>query len=98
MTIRIVKMTFHPENVENFKNLFSIYKDQIRHFPGCHYLQVLQDKDNPNIIFSYSHWSQISDLNNYRHSELFKKVWPKTKEMFSEAAVAWSTELVHDLQ
>lgn len=90
-------MTFQPDKVEQFKEFFENYKDQIRHFPGCLFLQVLQDKENPNIIFSYSYWQQQTDLNNYRDSELFKKVWPKTKELFAESAQAWSNDLIHDL-
>ena len=97
MIIRIVKMTFNPEKVAEFLDFFEGYKLQIRNFEGCVYLQVLQDQQSPNIVFSYSHWNQASDLENYRNSTLFKAIWPRTKELFIEKAEAWSTSLVHDL-
>jgi hypothetical protein len=97
MIVRIVKMTFQPEKVEEFLHFFEHYKDQIRDFPGCSYLQVLKDVNNPHVIFSYSHWNEGFDLENYRNSELFQKIWPKTKEMFLSAPEAWSTMILHDL-
>jgi (4S)-4-hydroxy-5-phosphonooxypentane-2,3-dione isomerase len=97
MIIRIVKMTFRPELAKEFINFFEDYKLQIRNFPGCSYLQVLQDLNCPNIIFSYSHWESESDLDNYRKSEVFKSVWPRTKALFLEVPLAWSTVVLHDL-
>ena len=97
MIVRIVKMTFQPEKTNEFISFFEEYKEQIRNFPGCIYLQVLQDKNNPNIIFSYSHWSSDEDLDNYRKSELFSNVWPRTKELFLSAPEAWSTVVLHDM-
>jgi heme-degrading monooxygenase HmoA len=90
-------MTFQPEKTNEFISFFEEYKEQIRNFPGCIYLQVLQDKNNPNIIFSYSHWSSDEDLDNYRKSELFSNVWPRTKELFLSAPEAWSTVVLHDM-
>lgn len=98
MIIRIVKMTFLPEAVAAFTSFFEGYKNRIRNFPGCQYLQVLQDKKHPEIFFSYSYWDSEEDLNNYRNSELFKEIWPKTKVKFAAKAEAWSTELLHDLK
>jgi (4S)-4-hydroxy-5-phosphonooxypentane-2,3-dione isomerase len=97
MIVRIVKMTFIPERTEEFLQFFEDYKNKIRNFPGCHYLLILRDKNHPHIVFSYSHWNREEDLDNYRHSDLFKKVWPKTKELFLAAPEAWTTEILHDL-
>ena len=96
MIVRIVKMTFIPEKTIEFIEFFEEFKLKIRNFPGCTYLQILQDKTNPNIIFSYSHWNHEDDLDSYRKSELFSKVWPKTKELFHSAPEAWSTKVLHD--
>ncbi len=91
-------MTFLNENVNQFIEFFEFYKDKIRNFPGCTYLQVLKDKNNPNVIFSYSHWESEVNLDNYRKSELFNTIWPYTKKMFAAAPEAWTTELLHDLK
>ncbi len=98
MLVRIVKMTFRPEEVAPFIQAFEAYKDRIRNFPGCTYLQVLQDQQQPEIIFSYSHWQSEKDLNNYRKSSLFSEIWPATKKRFAAKPEAWSTVLLHDLK
>lgn len=98
MIVRIVKMTFATESVPEFLSLFEEFKAKIRDFDGCTYLQVLQDEEHPNIIFSYSYWQQASDLSNYRNSELFKSVWSRTKQLFSAKPEAWTTVIVHDLK
>ncbi len=94
MIKRIVKLTFKPEKVEIFKALFEERKEQIRHFAGCQYLELLQDKHQSNIFFTYSFWSSEADLNNYRHSEFFKDTWEKTKTLFDDKPEAWTVESV----
>jgi heme-degrading monooxygenase HmoA len=90
MIKRIVKMTFRVDEVETFKALFHERKEQIRHFEGCQYLELLQGESQPNIFFTYSFWNSETDLNNYRHSELFKDTWSKTKILFDGKPEAWS--------
>ncbi len=92
MIIRIVKMTFEKEKVNDFLELFDSSKLLIRNFEGCTHLQLLNDIDSPNIYFTYSYWQSINDLENYRNSELFKSVWSRTKILFSAKAEAWSVE------
>jgi len=97
MIIRIVKMTFEKDKVDHFINFFEPFKMAIRNSPGCTYLQILRDVDQPHIIFSYSHWNNVADLDNYRYSTLFKQIWPTTKTYFAERPEAWTTNLLHDL-
>ena len=97
MIVRIVKMTFKPDLTEEFINLFENYKLNIRNSQGCEYLQVLQDNKKSNIIFSYSYWSDEKDLDNYRKSEVFREVWPKTKALFEAEPEAWTNKVLHDL-
>ena len=97
MLIRIVKMTFQEDKVNDFITFFDQFKSKIRNVKGCTYLQILQDQSSPNIIFSYSHWEKVTDLDNYRQSELFKKIWPTTKEYFADKPEVWSTNILHDL-
>ena len=98
MIVRIVKMIFKDELTESFINYFENYKNQIRNFEGCQYLQILRDVDDPNIIFSYSYWNSESSLLSYRNSELFKEIWSETKKKFKHPAEAWTTEILHDLR
>ena len=90
MIIRIVKMTFQPDEVANFLNIFNGSRQFIRSKEGCIHLELLNDINASNIFFTYSHWNSETDLNNYRKSELFENVWGKTKVLFAAKAEAWS--------
>lgn len=90
MIIRIVKMNFKDENVERFLEVFNSSKNLIRNFEGCSHLELLNDINNKNIFFTYSHWKEEQDLENYRNSDLFKGVWAETKILFNVKAEAWS--------
>ena len=92
MVTRIVKMTFRTESVEAFMDIFERYKLHIRNAEGCQHLSLLRDKKQPNIFFTYSHWTDESYLDQYRESELFGVVWPLTKALFAEPAQAWTLD------
>jgi len=90
MIIRIVKMSFAPEKVNEFLLLFNASKQQIRNFQGCSHLELLNDAGQPNIFFTYSHWENESRLDEYRNSQLFAGVWASTKILFNDKPQAWS--------
>jgi (4S)-4-hydroxy-5-phosphonooxypentane-2,3-dione isomerase len=92
MFVRLVKLSFHQEHLPAFFENFHSVKDQIRNFPGNTYLELYQDKHNPSIVFTYSIWQSEEDLENYRHSELFKEVWSYTKQFFNDKPEAWSVD------
>jgi quinol monooxygenase YgiN len=97
MLIRIVRMTFQPEEIQPFLDHFEEIKSQIRHFPGCLHLKLLRDPHEENVYSTYSHWESEDDLNKYRKSELFGKVWPLTKSRFAENPVAYSFTVVCEI-
>ncbi len=97
MFTRIVKMTFREEEVQTFLANFERNKNRIRDFDGCLHLKLLQDKTNHNIFFTYSIWESTAHLEAYRHSELFKSVWSKTKPLFADKPQAWSADVVEEL-
>ena len=94
MIKRLVKMTFRPESVEEFKALFNSKKELIAAMEGCSHVELLQDADNKTIFFTYSLWEDPKYLEAYRNSALFKEVWAKTKALFDAKPEAWSTETV----
>jgi len=99
MIVRIVKMEFNKESIEDFKALFESKKIMIRSFPGCMYLELLQGTEaKDNIFMTYSYWNSEEDLNNYRYSELFKETWTETKKMFSKKPEAISFQKLHILE
>lgn len=85
-------MTFQENKVNEFLALFDAYKEAIRNQPGCTHLELWQDLHQSNSYSTYSHWETEDDLNNYRTSETFGKVWPATKELFRDKPVAYSFE------
>ena len=90
MVIRIVKMNFHTENINTFIELFDNHKSAIRNSPGCKHLELWQDKNLESQLCTYSIWEDVESLDNYRSSELFQNIWPKTKSLFSSPPEAWS--------
>ena len=92
MIVRIVKMTFSPEKVDDFLENFDQNKERIRGFKGCNKLQLLKHANQYNIYFTYSWWDNEDALNTYRNSELFRGVWEITKTFFSDKPEAWSLQ------
>ena len=90
--IRIVKMTFHPEKVKDFLNMYEATNAKIRASKGCTHLELLNDIHQPNVLFTYSLWDSENDLLNYRNSDFFASTWDKAKAMFAAEAEAWSLE------
>ncbi|MBC3847776.1 antibiotic biosynthesis monooxygenase [Winogradskyella echinorum] len=98
MLVRIVKMSFDPSKIEEFLANFETVKTEIRNFEGCNFLELYRDQNNTNIFFTYSYWDSEADLNTYRHSELFKSVWAKTKLLFNDKPEAWSVDKLASLK
>ena len=92
MLIRIVRMHFTEAGVDEFLEIFDTNKVAIRNFEGCSHLQLLRDKDDPTVFTTLSHWDSEANLENYRKSELFGKVWGRVKSLFSERTIAFSLE------
>ncbi len=90
MINRFVKMTFHPENIDRFKDIFIASQPLIAAMEGCIHVELMQDINNPSVFFTYSTWESPVFLEAYRHSELFQGVWAKTKILFSDKPEAWS--------
>ena len=95
MLIRIVKMSFHKENIPAFLENFNLMKDKIRNAKGNRFLELYQDKNDACIFFTYSYWD---DLENYRKSELFSDVRTFTKKLFNAKPEAWSVDKLVSLQ
>lgn len=95
MIKRIVKMTFRPKATQAFLDeVFEPSKSHIRAFPGCRHMELLRHTELPDVLCTFSLWDSEDALNVYRHSELFKDTWAKTKALFAEKAEAWSMETI----
>jgi heme-degrading monooxygenase HmoA len=92
MFVRIVKLSFHEENIPAFLENFELMKEKIRNASGNRFLELYQDKSNKCLFFTYSYWETEADLENYRNSELFYDVWNFTKKLFNDKPEAWSVD------
>ncbi len=90
-------MSFEPSKIDEFLSNFEANKFKIRSFEGCNFLELYRDQNNTNIFFTYSYWDSETHLENYRHSELFKAVWAKTKPLFNAKPEAWSVDKIASL-
>jgi quinol monooxygenase YgiN len=90
MIKRIVRMTFHPERTSEFESLFLSTREKIKSTPGCLHLEWWQDLGDPRVYYTFSFWESEQHLENYKNTETFKWVWPKTKAMFAAPPQAWS--------
>ena len=90
MIKRIVKLSINIDKVGDFISVFNENKDKILCFDGCEHVELWQDIEKPNIIFTYSLWKNVQSLNKYRDSDLFRSVWTNVKPFFHQKAVAWS--------
>jgi len=95
--IRIVKMTFRPEAVPAFLEMFGGIKNAIAGFEGCRSLRLLQCTESKNVLFTYSTWDSPERLEAYRRSELFANTWKQTKPWFAAPAQAWSVDTLEEL-
>lgn len=98
MLVRIVKLTFERDKINDFLANFDKNKDHIRGFKGCQFLELYRDKDHPTIFFTYSYWDDEADLENYRNSTLFKTIWSTTKKWFADKPEAWSVDKIESLE
>jgi len=94
MLIRIVKMTFQPEKVNDFITAFESRKHLIGNFEGCSGVELLRDINQPNIFFTHSKWQHEQALEKYRQSQLFQTTWDEVKKWFIDKPEAWSLEKV----
>lgn len=90
MIVRVVKMQFDLNFIEEFKILFTEVKPKISNFEGCLGVKLLQHETDLSVFFTISEWRRADNLENYRKSDLFIETWAKVKPNFSAKAEAWS--------
>lgn len=90
MLIRIVRMTFSPDTVNDFLDQFDDTAPRIRRFSGCHHLELWRDADTPHVCTTCSHWDNTEALNHYRDSDLFKTTWAQVTPLFTDRPEAHS--------
>ena len=90
MLFRIVRMTFNPQKVSDFKSLFKKVQPKIQNFPGCQHVELCKDATESNVFYTFSKWDNEQALEAYRTSRLFEDTWMKTKALFEGKPMAYS--------
>jgi quinol monooxygenase YgiN len=90
--IRIVRLSFNPDRIHDFIEIFHQSENAIREFDGCTYLELMRDPTHPNVYYTYSRWLSVAHLDRYRQSSFFEQTWAKTKVLFNDKPQAFSLE------
>lgn len=94
MLVRIVRLTFEPDAVEQFLDLFDDTAPKIRDFAGCRHLELWRDRDAPHVCTTYSHWKSKEALDQYRNSRLFQETWSTVTSWFADRPEAHSYSVI----
>ena len=92
MIVRLVRLKFAPENVEEFLEFYARSEPAIRAQEGCLALSLLRETGDPGSFATWSTWQSGRDLQRYRRSEFFRGFWPTVKALLREPAEAASFE------
>ncbi|MBI2257581.1 MAG: antibiotic biosynthesis monooxygenase [Flavobacteriia bacterium] len=90
MITRVVKINFKEDKINDFLQHFETIKWMVASQENCHGMKLYQDKNQENIVFTYSIWSDENALENYRKSIFFNDLWSTIKPWFKEKAEAWT--------
>jgi quinol monooxygenase YgiN len=95
MVIRLVRMRFHAEHVEQFLGLYQQAQPMIRSQPGCRSVRLVRQTDDAAAFATWSVWDDAAALDAYRTSAFFRSFWPQVKALFRAPAEAVSFEEIH---
>jgi len=94
MIIRLVKMTFRPEESKRFLSLYKRVHPKILEVPGCHSVELLHEIMEEHAYTTYSLWENHDALDAYRQSDFFKATWREVRQMLRTKALAISYKKV----
>jgi (4S)-4-hydroxy-5-phosphonooxypentane-2,3-dione isomerase len=90
MITRIVKLSFNDRYCSEFEAGFPDIQKIVVSNEGCNSVDLLKSNE-PGVYFTYSIWNNETDLDTYRNSETFKKIWEMFKLNFNDKPEAWTT-------
>ena len=93
----MVRLTFSPETVDAFDEMYVQFEARIEAWPGCQMVRSMKVPGQPCQRATLSFWETQNDLDAYRKSTLFGEVWPATKAFCAAPPEAQSYELDGDV-
>jgi quinol monooxygenase YgiN len=94
MLIRLVRMWFEPDNVDEFLRLYHAAHPTISSQPGCFGVRLVRQIDDPASFATWSRWESAAALDAYRTGPFFRAFWPQVRALFRVPAEAVSFEEV----
>ncbi|MCK5822505.1 MAG: antibiotic biosynthesis monooxygenase [Bacteroidales bacterium] len=94
MITRIIKFKIDTVNTDEFKQFFTLRKNDFSKIEGCKNMEILNDKEDKDVYFMYTIWETEFKLNKYRKSELNKTLWTKLNVWSVKEPQAWTVENV----
>lgn len=92
MLMRIVKLNFRQDKIQEFLKIFEGHRETIKSFSGFSGIELYQEKSKPEVFFTHSLWEDEAALENYRKSDYFHVIWSRIKVLFADKPEAWSLE------
>ncbi|ACF14489.1 Antibiotic biosynthesis monooxygenase [Chloroherpeton thalassium ATCC 35110] len=90
MIIRLVKMSFQPQESTRFLSLYKQVHPKILSFPGCVSVELLHEVHDEHAYTTYSLWQNNDALEAYRQSDFFKATWTEVRKMLRSKTLAIS--------
>jgi len=90
MITRIVKLSFNDGYRSEFEENFPDIQKIVLSNKGCNSVELLKANE-PGVYFTYSIWDNETDLNTYRGTATFKRIWGMFKLNFNDKPQAWTT-------
>lgn len=94
MIIRVVKLQFKQEVLEEALSELRSIAPKVRSMEGCRFLEIGVRSRDKGLVITYSYWDGVDYLNAYRSSDIFKEFWSSIKPLFDAKAEAWSLDRV----
>lgn len=92
--VRIVYLYFEEEYSTTFNQVFLKYKPILLQQVGCQNVQLYQVEGQSQDFVTISQWRNKDDLERYRQSDVFRKMWSNLKPHFYQKPNAHSLIVV----
>ncbi len=94
MILRVVKLKVDPRKMEAFQLFMENLHDEKLRLNGCLHFDFFNERQNPNIFYSYTIWEHEKFLKQYKKTDLFKEVVQTLRELCIDEPQAWTIQNV----
>jgi len=96
MITRITKFQITTEQRTAFSEFMHQFKDELISVKGCRHFDVLQDKNEDDMLFMFMIWEDDEKLEEFRASDLNRLLTRKIETFTKSEPTTWTVETVFD--